>query len=67
MLPGGLIGAGAVVTDSVVGFDATVEPGARVLGFTLVGDGATVAAGEVLRGRAPRGRPADPGSALSGP
>lgn len=57
VLPGGLIGAGAVVTDSVVGFDATVEPGARVLGFTLVGDGATVAAGEMLVGGRPAGVP----------
>ena len=50
VLPGGRIGAGAIVSDSVVGFDATVEPGARVLGFTLLGDGATVEAGDMVRG-----------------
>lgn len=50
VLPGARIGAGAVVSDSVVGDHATIEPGARVLGFTLVGDGAVVEAGEIVRG-----------------
>ncbi len=50
VLPGAQIGAGAVVVDSVVGYDAVVGPGAQVLGFTLLGDGATVAAGESLCG-----------------
>ena len=50
MLPGGRIGAGAVVADSVVGYDAVVGPGARLAGFTLLGDGETVAAGESLLG-----------------
>ena len=50
VLPGARIGAGAVVADSVVGYDAAVGPGARVLGFTLLGDGVTVAAGELLQG-----------------
>ncbi|MCY3925255.1 MAG: NDP-sugar synthase [bacterium] len=50
VLPGGRIGAGAVVSESVVGFGAAVEPGARVRGFTLLGDGATVEAGDVVQG-----------------
>ena len=54
ILPGGRVGAGAVVTDSVVGYEAVVGPGAQVLGFTLLGDGATVEPRSVLRG----GRPA---------
>ena len=58
VLPGGRIGAGAVVSDSVVGFDATVEPGARVLGLSLLGDGATVEAGDVVRGGRLSGSPA---------
>jgi mannose-1-phosphate guanylyltransferase len=50
VLPGARIGAGAVVTDSVVGYGAVVEPEAQVLGFTLIGDGSVVEAGDVLRG-----------------
>ena len=50
VLPGARIGAGAVVADSVVGYDAVVGPRARVLGFTLLGDDVTVAAGESLQG-----------------
>lgn len=50
VLPGARIGAGAVVADSVVGYDAAVGRGAAVAGFTLLGDGATVAAGESLLG-----------------
>ena len=50
VLPGARIGAGAVVSDSVVGDHATIEPAARVLGFTLIGDGAVVEAGEIVRG-----------------
>ncbi len=50
VLPGARIGAGAVVADSVVGYDAVVGPGARVAGFTLLGDGATVGAGESMQG-----------------
>jgi len=58
VLPGGRIGAGAVVADSVVGYDAVVGPGARVAGFTLLGDGAAVAAGESLHGGRHQGDPA---------
>ncbi|MXZ30861.1 MAG: NDP-sugar synthase [Acidimicrobiia bacterium] len=50
VLPGARIAAGAVVADSVVGYDAVVGPGAAVAGFTLLGDGVTVAAGESLQG-----------------
>lgn len=50
VLRGARIGAGAVVSDSVVGDRATVEPGARVLGFALIGDGAVVESGEIVRG-----------------
>ncbi len=50
VLPGARIAAGAVVVDSVVGYDAVVGPGAAVAGFTLLGDGVTVATGESLQG-----------------
>ena len=50
ILPGGRVGAGAVVADSVVGYEAVVGAGAQVLGFTLLGDGATVEPRSVLRG-----------------
>lgn len=58
VLPGARIGAGAVVADSVVGYGAVVEPGAQVLGFTLIGDGAVVEAGDVLCGSRLPGVPA---------
>ena len=50
VLPGAVIAAGAVVDGSIVGPGARVGEDARVGGLSVLGEGAEVAAGEVLDG-----------------
>jgi len=50
VLSGARVGAGALIRESIVGPDAVIGEGARLAGWTVVGAGATVAAGTVHEG-----------------
>jgi len=50
VLAGAVVGFGALVRRSIVGPDATVGGGARLEELCVLGDGASVAPGETLRG-----------------
>jgi mannose-1-phosphate guanylyltransferase len=51
VLPGAVVREGAEVVDSLLGPDAVVGAGARVLGGAVIGPGVQVAAGDVIEGR----------------